>query len=137
MMKYQVRYYTRSGNTEKLAKAIAQAVGCTAQSIEIPLSEKVDVLFLGWSYYAFDMDESVKKFISDNRENIGKIVCFGTSAMMKSMKKPMRKVTDPLGVLLADEEFHCRGMFGRIHKGRPNDEDLKQAADFAGNIIKE
>ncbi|MBQ9783838.1 MAG: flavodoxin [Clostridia bacterium] len=135
-MNHQVRYYTRSGNTEKLAKAIADAVGCSAQSIEVPLEEKVDILFLGCSYYAFDMDETVKKFIADNKDNIGKIVCFGTSAMMKSMKKPMRKVTEACGVLLAEEEFHCRGKFGSIHKNRPNDDDLKNAADFAKKIIQ-
>lgn len=134
-MKYQVRYYTRSGNTEKLAKAIAEAVGCPAQSIDSPLDEKADILFLGCSYYAFDMDEAVKKFIADNKDKIGRIVCFGTSAMMKSMKKPMSKVAEEYGVLLADEEFHCRGKFDPMHRDRPNGNDLKRAADFAGKII--
>ena len=32
-MKIAVRYYTRSGNTEKLARAIAQAVDAEAQSL--------------------------------------------------------------------------------------------------------
>lgn len=135
-MNYQVRYYTRSGNTKKLATAIAEAIGCSAQSIDTPLSEKADILFLGCSYYAFDMDEAVKKFISENKEKIGKIVCFGTSAMMKSMKKPMRKVADECGVLLSEEEFHCRGTFGPFHKDRPNDSDLKKATDFAKKIAK-
>ena len=134
-MKYQVRYYTRSGNTEKLAKAIADAVGCPAQSIESPLDEKVDVLFLGASFYAFDADDSVKRFIADNKDNIGKIVCFGTSAMMKSMRKPIAKVANKLGVAVADEEFHCRGQFGKIHKGRPNENDIEEAKKFAIHIL--
>lgn len=135
-MKHQVRYYTRSGNTEKLAKAIAEAIGCSAQSIETPLAEQVDILFLGCSYYAFDMDEAVKNFISENKEKIGKIVCFGTSAMMKSMHKPMSKVAEQYGVLLSQDEFHCRGAFGPFHKERPNEDDLKKAADFARNLIQ-
>ncbi|MBQ7362968.1 MAG: flavodoxin [Clostridia bacterium] len=135
-MNYQVRYYTRSGNTEKLATAIADAIGCCAKSIDTPLEDKVDVLFLGCSYYAFDMDEEVKKFIAENNEKIGKIVCFGTSAMMKSMKKPMSKVTEKYGVSLSDEEFHCRGRFGIFNKNRPNDDDLINVAEFAKNIIK-
>ncbi|MBQ9112589.1 MAG: flavodoxin [Clostridia bacterium] len=134
-MKYQIRYYTRSGNTEKLARAIADAVGDSAKSIDCPLEEKTDILFLGCSYYAFDMDEAVKKFIAENKQNIGKIVCFGTSAMMRSMKRPMSKVAEEYGVSLAEEEFHCRGAFGPMHKGRPNDKDLEKVADFAKKII--
>lgn len=135
-MKIAVRFYTRSGNTEKLAKVIAEAVGVQAASVAIPLSEKADVLFLGCSYYAFDVDEAVKSFILTNKENIGKIVCFGTSAMMKSTHKPMKKVADEAGVLLAAEEFHCRGAFGPMHKGRPDANDLKKAAVFAKDIVR-
>lgn len=134
-MKYQVRYYTRSGNTEKLAKAISDAVGCPAKSTDHPLDDKADILFLGCSYYAFDVDEAVKKFIIDNKDNIGKIVCFGTSAMMKSMKKPVKKVADTVGVTVADEEFHCRGQFGKVHKGRPNEKDLADICAFVTKIV--
>ena len=133
-MKTAVRYYSRSGNTKRLADAAAKAVSVSAQDISIPLAEKVDILLLGCSYYAFDVDESVKEFIIKNKENIGKIVCFGTSAMMKSMKKPVRKVADTVGVTVADAEFHCRGQFGKIHKGRPNDDDIKALTAFVKKI---
>ena len=134
-MNIAVRYYTRSGNTEKLAGAIAQAVGVQAENVAVPLSEKADVLLLGCSYYAFDVDEVVKGFVLENRDRIGKIVCFGTSAMMKSIYKPMKKVADEAGVQLSAEEFHCRGSFGPMHKGRPDGADLQNAAAFAKNII--
>lgn len=137
-MNIAVRYYTRGGNTEKLAKAIEEAVGTQAETVSEPLSEKADVLFLGCSYYAFDMDGEVKKFISDNKEKIGKIVLFGTSAMMKSMKKPLIKVLKDLNVNIeiADDEFHCPGAFGPMHKGRPNDNDLLNVREFAKAILK-
>lgn len=135
-MKIAVRYYTRSGNTEKLANAIGEALAIPAESIAAPLGDKVDVLLLGCSYYAFDMDPEVKKFLSENAEKIGKVACFGTSAMMKSMVKPMKKVTDALGILLADTEFHCRGSFGPANKGRPNEADLTAAKEFALNLIE-
>ena len=134
-MKIAVRYYTRSGNTKKLAEAIAEAVSVESCDITVPLTEKVDILFLGSSYYAFDADDAVKTFIADNKDNIGKIVCFGTSAMMKSMKKPITKVAGKLGVAVADEEFHCRGQFGKIHKGRPNEKDIEEAKKFATHIL--
>ncbi len=135
-MKYAVRYYTRSGNTKKLADAIASALSTKAEDVTVPLSEKVDVLFLGCSYYAFDIDEAVKKFITENNSNIGKIVCFGTSAMMRSMKKPVSKAAEAFGIVVADEEFHCRGQFGKVHKDRPNPRDLENAAVFAKSIIE-
>lgn len=134
-MKIAVRYYTRSGNTKKLADAVAEAVACEARDTSVPLDEKVDLLFLGCSYYAFDVDEAVKTFIVENKEKIGKIVCFGTSAMMKSMRKPVLKVAEPVGVAVAKEEFHCRGQFGKIHKGRPDARDLAAASAFARELL--
>lgn len=134
-MNIAIRYYTRSGNTKKLAYAVAEAVSVEAKDITIPLSEKVDILFLGSSYYAFDADDAVKQFITDNRDNIGKIVCFGTSAMMKSMRKPIVKVAESVGVTVADEEFHCRGQFGKIHNGRPNEKDKEDIKRFATAIL--
>ena len=134
-MNIAVRFYTRSGNTEKLAKAVAAAAHVESEDITVPLTEKADILFLGCSCYAFDADESVKRFIVDNKDNIGKIVCFGTSAMMKSMKKPIRKVADAAGAAVADEEFHCRGQFGRLHKGRPDEKDLADVSAFTKNVI--
>lgn len=134
-MNIQVRYYTRSGNTARLAGAIAEAAGAKAETVDVPLKEKADMLFLGCSYYAFDVDEAVKRFISENKDNIGKIVCFGTSAMMKSVYKPMKKVAEGCGLQLAEKDFHCRGSFGPMHKGRPNEDDLKAAAAFAKEMI--
>ena len=58
-MKIAVRYYTRSGNTKKLAEAVAGAVSVEAKDVSVPLEEKSDVLFLGCSYYAFDVDQAV------------------------------------------------------------------------------
>lgn len=135
-MNTAIRYYTRSGNTEKLANAIGSALSIPAVSIDAPLTEKADVLLLGCSYYAFDMDEKVKTFLKENKDKIGKIACFGTSAMMKSMKKPMKKVLDELGILLLEEKFHCRGSFGPMYKGKPDEADLKAAQEFAVRLLE-
>lgn len=134
-MNIAVRFYTRSGNTEKLAAALAGALSVEAKDVTVPLTEKADILFLGCSYYAFDVDPAVKEFIRLNKEHIGRIVCFGTSAMMKSMKRPVKKVADPAGIPVAQEEFHCRGQFKKAHRGRPNAADLAAVAAFAADVI--
>ena len=135
-MKIAVRYYTRSGNTQRLAEAVAEAVSAEAKDLSAGLEEKVDILFLGCSYYAFDVDPAVKEFIVQNKDYIGRIVCIGTSAMMKSIKKPVTKVAKTVGVPVAEEEFHCRGQFHKANKGRPNKEDLKAVAAFARKITE-
>ena len=61
-MKIAVRYYTKTGNTKKLAMAIAEAVGVEAKPISVPVDEPVDILFLGNSYYAFSIDPEVNLF---------------------------------------------------------------------------
>ena len=62
-MKTAVRYYTKTGNTKRLAEAVASAVGTEALPISTPITEPVDILFLGNSYYAFSIDPEVRTFI--------------------------------------------------------------------------
>ena len=43
-MKIAVRYYTKTGNTKRLAEAVAEAIGAEALPITAPVTEKVDIL---------------------------------------------------------------------------------------------
>lgn len=36
---------------------------------------------------------------------------------------------------MSENEFHCRGAFKLVHRGRPNEKDLKDAQEFAKRII--
>lgn len=134
-MKVAVRYFTRTGNTKKLAEAVASGAGVDALDIPAPLSEKVDILFLGSSVYAAGVDDAVKQFVADNRDKIGKIVNFSTAALLSSTYSQVKKLAEQNGVKMAEQEFHCRGAFSFMHKSRPNAEDLKKAADFAKMVI--
>ncbi len=131
-MKYAVRYYTKTGNTKRLAEAVAGALGVEALPVSEPVAEPVDLLFLGNSYYAFNIDPEVRDFIKSlDREKVGKIVNFGSAAMLKSTRKKVKAEADKVGIPTDEREFHCRGEFKGIHKGRPNEDDVKAAADFA------
>ena len=137
-MKAAVRYYTKTGNTKRLAEAVAKATGAEALPISNPVDEPVDILFLGNSYYAFGIDPEVRGFIhSLDRSKIGRIVNFGTAAMLNSTWKKVKKEADKAGITMDQREFHCRGEFKGAHKGRPNEEDLKAAAEFAGRIMED
>lgn len=137
-MTYAVRYYTKTGNTKKLAEAMAKELGVEALPISTPIEEKVDVLFLGNSYYAFNIDPEVKNFVGSlSKEKVDKIVNFGSAAMLNSTYKKVKAEADKVGVPMLEQEFHCKGEFKGIHKGRPNEDDVKDAAEFAKKIKEE
>ena len=135
-MKIAVRYYTKTGNTKRLAEAIGKAVGAEAQPISTPVTEPVDILFLGNSYYAFSIDPEVRNFVQSlDRNMVGKIVNFGSAAMLNSTYKKVKAEADKKGIPMDEREFHCKGEFKGIHKGKPDENDLKAVADFAKNVI--
>ena len=137
-MKVAVRYYTKTGNTKKLADAVAEAAGTEALPLSEPIGEKVDILFLGNSYYAFSIDPEVRNFVrSLDRSKVGRIVNFGSAAMLNSTYRKIKAEAEKVGVPMDEREFHCKGEFKGLHKGRPNEEDLKAAAAFARRIVKE
>ena len=135
-MKAAIRYYTRGGNTEKLALAISKATGLPAETIDVPLLEDVDILFLGSSVYGFDVDVQVKQFISNIDVKVSKVVNFSTACLVKSTYKQVGKLLAEKNIPLAKEEYYCRGSFGPMHKGRPNQQDLQAAEAFARKIME-
>jgi hypothetical protein len=103
----------------------------------IGAEEKADILFLGNSYYAFSIDPEVRAFIrSLDKDKVGRIVNFGSAAMLNSTYKKVKAEADKAGIPMDEREFHCKGEFKGIHKGRPNEEDMKAAAEFAGKIVR-
>ena len=135
-MKTAVRYYTKTGNTKRLAEAVAEAVGAEALPLSAPIEEPVDILFLGNSYYAFSIDPEVREFIRKlDKSKVGRIVNFGSAAMLNSTYQKVKAEADKVGIPMDEREFHCKGEFKGVHKGRPNAEDLKAAAGFAKAII--
>ena len=136
-MKIAVRYYTKTGNTKRLAEAVAEAVGAEALPLSAPVEEAVDLLFLGNSYYAFNIDPEVRDFVrSLDSGKVGRIVNFGSAAILNSTYKKVKAEADKVGIPMDEREFHCRGEFKGLHKGRPNADDLKAAAAFARKIVE-
>ena len=137
-MTIAVRYYTKTGNTRRLAEAVAKAVGAEALPISEPVAGPVDILFLGNSYYAWSIDPEVKKFIASlDKTRVGRIVNFGSAAMLNSTWKKVKAEADKVGIPVDAREFHCKGEFKGIHKGKPDEADLKAAAAFAAQIAGE
>ena len=55
--------------------------------------------------------------------------------MMNSTWKKVKAEAEKAGIPMDEREFHCRGEFKGIHKGKPDESDLKAATAFVKKII--
>ena len=134
-MKFAIRYYSKSGNTEKLAKAVSDVLDVPAYDIGHDLTEDVDVLFFGSGVYGCALDPAVVSFISNIRVNVGCFVNFSTAGMMTSNYDMVRDVLSTSDIVLSDREFHCPGSFVGLNDGRPNDNDVEDVKKFAEGFL--
>ena len=130
-MAIEVRYFSRGGNTKKLADAVARALNVSAKPVAEPMAERADTVFLCASVYGGLPDKSVTAFIQGNADRIGKIVVLSTSASGKSTHGRIAATAHDAGIRVADNYFHCPGAWAIFHRGRPNEDDCRRAAEFA------
>lgn len=131
-----VRYYSRSGNTKKLAEAIAGAASTTAESVEKAITAPVDLLFLGGAIYAGNVDAHLLTFIRQLKPDFVKSVAvFSTAAGSKSIHPKVAELLKSQGIAVMNETFQCRGKFLLANKGSPNEKDCADAAAFAKKLI--
>lgn len=135
-MNIAVKYFSRGGNTKKLAEAIASALGVEATPVTEPIEGEADVLFLCNSVYWAGADKRVKEFLKANAEKIKKLVNVSSAAIIKSTYKQIKSLAESNGISVDEREFHCKGSFMGMHKGKPDEKDLQAVADFANEIVK-
>lgn len=135
-MNIQVKYYSKGGNTKKLADCIAQTAGVEAQAITNGANEEADILFLGASVYWAGIDSKMKNYINQlDSSKVKEVVVFSTSALAERAFPDIKKRLEKKGIKVASENFYCRGEFATMHKGRPNNDDLSEAAQFTKEVI--
>lgn len=140
-------------NTQKVAEAMAKVLDAsikTPQQTNPEELQQYDLVGFGSGIYAYQhhkfLLELVDKLpqVSDKKAFIfsttGAPIVFGESALMEAIKyhKPLKDKLEAKGYTIVDE-FICAGFntnkflkyFGGINKGRPNEEDLKHAEEFA------
>ena len=135
-MRAEVRYYSKNGGTKRLAEAVAGAVNAEALTVDTPLEDRVDVLFLGASVYAGKPSPEVTRFINANAKRIGTIVVFGSACTSKSTYTAIKAAAADCGVSTQEMFFQCKGEFMFLNKGRPNAKDCADVAEFAANQIR-
>lgn len=136
-MKTKVVYYTKSGNTQKIANAFGEELACEVTSVDTPITEFVDILFLGASVYKFGIDKKVYDFINTlDPKMVGSVVVFSTSAMSDMGYPKLIKALSAKGIKSHSEHFYCKGSFMMMNKNRPNQDDVNLAKQFARDILK-
>ena len=134
-MKIEVRYYTQTGNTKKLADAIASELNIEAKPVSENLDEKTDIVFICNSVYWAGINKNVKNFIEANKDKIGTLVNVSTAAIIESTYGQMKKIAKNANVKLCDKEFHCRGKFTGLHRQHPNDKDIEDLKKFVKEVL--
>jgi flavodoxin len=137
-MKTAVRYYSKSGNTRKIALAIAEAAGVKAETTDEALSEPVDLLFLGGAVYAKNIDSRLQSFVKQlSSEKVKSVAVFSTSAGGRSIQPQIEELLKGKGITTAGEGFACKGKFLFVNRDRPNGQDCDAAAAFAKKLLNQ
>jgi flavodoxin len=145
-------YSYHHSNTEKVAKVFAEVLDAQIKmpdQIEPEELQEYSLVGFGSGIYS----EKHHKFVLDFADELPQVsdkkaFIFSTSAIMGAAKvakdhSTLREKLQSKGYVIVDE-FACRGFntnsfmrfLGGMNKGRPNAEDLKNAKEFAQNLIQ-
>ncbi|MBQ9665418.1 MAG: hypothetical protein IJ635_07665 [Bacteroidaceae bacterium] len=134
-MNIAIRYFSKFGHTEKMVGVIRELTGVKPETVAVPLTEPVDTLYLGSGVMLGKVNSAVVDFIKTLKpEQVKKVICFGSCAIIKSPVPQMRQLLEAQGITVSSEEFTCRGSMGPLHAGHPNQADLE---DFRLFIAKQ
>lgn len=140
-MKADVVFYSATGNTRKVAEAIAEAAGCKArQAQQDPPAIDADIVFVGGAVYAtsdHDIHASIKLFADRLRAAgyKGQIALFATGFSRSDAISLLRRAFLGQGLAVAKESFFCKGKFLLFMQGHPDKEDILEAKAFASRLI--
>ena len=147
-MKSLVVYYSKSGNTKKVARAIAIGLGAELKNIEeIEDISSYELICIGTPVHAFAPSKPIKKFLKelpDLSDKKGAGFCtmhaFGGKRTLRIIKERL----EVKGIQFLSG-FSCKDINSifsdtgskNFNKEKPNEEDLKQAEDFGKKLLSE
>lgn len=132
-----VIYYSMTGNTKKIASAIAEELGVEARSVKtlagVPEQE---LLFIGSGSYGDKPAEDMAKFIEKNDFTGRKVAVFGTSAKGAGLEvRGMEEALKQKGAKIIGN-YYCKGRaFVVVNIGHPGRDDLEGARKFAREMV--
>ena len=136
-MTVNVIYYSRKGNTQKVADAIAEVCGVKAIDIAQPHSlGETDLLFIGMGVYAGKADQSLLDYLDNLPVNIIKgAALFSTSASGKDRSEMVVNLLEHKGIVVYPKHLCLKGQFLFLNPKRPNEEDIEVAKKYAQEVL--
>lgn len=137
-MKTWVLYYSKGGNTKKIANAIAEELE-VPKSEQIPPAyppENVQLLFLGTGIYAGKPDPKMIEFVRTlNTNRVKNVAVFGTNGGQDTAIETIKALLKEKDINVIDESFSCKGKyFLFFNRNRPDSNDIKAAKEFARRV---
>ncbi|MBN1280017.1 MAG: flavodoxin [Candidatus Thermoplasmatota archaeon] len=135
---HQVLYFSRSGNTRKVADMIAEELGVSAEDIsKAAVNKESGVIFLGSGCYGGKPSPKMLRFIEANDFENRQVALFGTSG--GGLGNELQEMADALNKKDAHVQgrYACKGKtFGLFNRGHPTQEELAAAKDFARQVVQ-
>ena len=121
-----------------MVEAVKDLMDSEPRTVDVPLEGKVDLLYIGAGVMMGKVDKQVMDFIGSLRpEMVGRVVCFGSCAIIKSPVPQMRKALEARGITVDEREFTCPGAMGPVKAGHPDANDIKNFRDFVSQTLKQ
>lgn len=127
-----------TGNTKKMASAIAGELGAEAKSIKSAAEVPGDgVLFIGSGSYGDKPAEDMLKFIGTNGFAGRKVALFGTSGRGEGREvQAMEEALKEKGAIVLGK-YYCKGnSFVVVNIGHPGKDDLEGSRKFAREMAR-
>ncbi len=131
-------YHSLTGNTAKVARAIAEVLGIEPLSVRGATTEAIEgvhLLFVGDGVYALRPSRVMVRYLRALPPLPGvKVALFGTYGSLPTQFRLMGRLLRSKGAEIIGE-FACPGRdkatLGLLRHGRPNEKDLASARAFA------
>ena len=133
---FEVIYYSMTGNTKKVAEAIATELDVIAENVKTKakLAEE-SFVFLGAGKYGPLRSWGLQEFIDGNNFDGRKVALFGTSGDGKGKEVEALEETVTAKGAKISGRFYCKGEFlFIINRKHPTSEDLENARKFAREL---
>jgi flavodoxin len=132
---FEVVYFSRTGNTKKVAGAIAAELKVEAKDVKAAgVLHKDAFVFLGTGCYGATLPKEIDTFLKKNNFRGRIIALFTTSAFGSIAERNLiEKQLTEKGAIIT-HNYKCFGHFLTMKKEHPTPQELERAKEFARTV---
>ena len=141
-MHIKVVYHSSTGNTEKLAYAIGDALGVQPASLgedTLSFSEPVDLLFIGDGIYFGKAHQKTRAFIRElDASAVKAAAVFATYGGQAKIGDEISALLREKGIRVVEKPFLCKGQaWLLLNRKHPTKAELSDAVTYAKRAVEE